>query len=134
MVASHNMPQLILEQTLEALCFLLVRPCIACGTTFRYTLEIVQQGCSVSGARSEASGSHLRSKSSMGPKQVSGHQGKQADHRSTADKEVVIEVDWSLGQAAPHVATITAQSTPLSWKLQAALELTMCAPLLQVAP
>jgi hypothetical protein len=41
-------------------------------------------------------------------------------------KEVVIEVDTSLGEAAPHVATLIADSTPVSWKLQAALELTMC--------
>ena len=54
------------------------------------------------------------------------------DRELSADKEVVIEVDWTLGQAAPHIATITAQSTPLSWRLQAALELTMCElPILQ---
>lgn len=51
---------------------------------------------------------------------------KQVGNKSITEKEVVIEVDWSLGQAAPHVATLTAYSTPLSWKLQAALELTMC--------
>lgn len=42
------------------------------------------------------------------------------------DRQVVIEVDWSMGHAAPHVATLLAESAPLAWQLQAALEITTC--------
>ena len=93
--------------------------------------SIPQQWCPA-GLRSGKSGCHLGSQNSRRPRKLSAKQRKQVDRELSADKEVVIEVDWTLGQAAPHIATITAQSTPLSWRLQAALELTMCElPILQ---